>query len=210
MINGGIEMRILVLTKNIFHELELQRELQVLNHEVFVTRNERNNSLLANCGSVFDCLFLSETLSEKEFLTIVKESSSLFDGQIIRINVEEGQQIPASKEKLDVLYVDRSFVEIRELLDILNTKNDEHLMATSIEEFNRKLSKQEQLFFENLQEGKTISREDMCWLIWGEDESSSRKSQLSNLAKKINRKLDECNYTDKRIKTYWGKGYILQ
>lgn len=194
-------MRILVLTKNIFHELELQRELQVLNHEVFVTRNERNNSLLANCGSVFDCLFLSETLSEKEFLTIVKESSSLFDGQIIRINVEEGQQIPASKEKLDVLYVDRSFVEIRELLDILNTKNDEHLMATSIEEFNRKLSKQEQLFFENLQEGKTIAREDMCWLIWGEDESSSRKSQLSNLAKKINRKLDECNYTDKRIKT---------
>jgi hypothetical protein len=177
MINGGIEMRILVLTKNIFHELELQRELQVLNHEVFVTRNERNNSLLANCGSVFDCLFLSETLSEKEFLTIVKESSSLFDGQIIRINVEEGQQIPASKEKLDVLYVDRSFVEIRELLDILNTKNDEHLMATSIEEFNRKLSKQEQLFFENLQEGKTIAREDMCWLIWGEDESSSRKYQ---------------------------------
>ena len=135
-------MRILVLTKNIFHELELQRELQVLNHEVFVTRNERNNSLLANCGSVFDCLFLSETLSEKEFLTIVKESSSLFDGQIIRINVEDEQQIPAPKEKLDVMYVDRSFVEIREFLDILNTKNDEHLMATSIEEFNRKLSKQ--------------------------------------------------------------------
>ncbi len=34
-------MRILVLTKNIHHELVLQRELQILNHEVFVTRNER-------------------------------------------------------------------------------------------------------------------------------------------------------------------------
>lgn len=44
----------------------------------------------------------------------------------------------------------------------------------------------------------------------GNGGTNSRKSQLSILAKRINEKLDEYDYTEKRVRTAWGKGYILQ
>lgn len=203
-------MRILVLTKNIHHELVLQRELQILNHEVFVTRNERSICLVNECELVFDCLFLSETLSEKEFLSITKKAFSLFNGQIIRVIPENGEYPSHSKEASNVLNVSRSFVDLRDLLATLITKNDEYKEQVSLEQFIRKLSNNEQLLFEQLQEERPITREQLCQIIWQGDESKSRKSQLSYIAKKINTKLDASNYTDKRIKTYWGKGYILQ
>ncbi|MFR3687698.1 MAG: helix-turn-helix domain-containing protein, partial [Enterococcus sp.] len=87
---------------------------------------------------------------------------------------------------------------------------DEYKEQASLEEFIRKLSKNEQLLFEQLQEEQPITRQQLCQIIWQGDESKSRKSQLSYIAKKVNKKLAAYNYTDKRIKTYWRKGYILQ
>ena len=123
---------------------------------------------------------------------------------------ENGEYPSHSKEASNVLYVSRSFVDLRDLLATLITKNDEYKEQASLEQFIRKLSNNEQLLFEQLQEERPITREQFCQIIWQGDESKSRKSQLSYIAKKINTKLDASNYTDKRIKTYWEKGYILQ
>ena len=154
-------MRVMVLTKNIHHELVLQRELQILNHEVFVTRNARSMGLVNECELVFDCLFLSETLSEKEFLLITKKASPLFNGQIIRVIPENGEHQSNSKEASTVLYVSRSFVDLRNLLATLISKSDEYKEQASLEEFIRKLSKNEQLLFEQLQEEQPITRQQL-------------------------------------------------
>lgn len=203
-------MRILVLTKNISYELELQQELQSLNNEVFVTRNEFDDYLLTTCAELFNCLFVSETFSDKEFFDIYYEITPLYTGRVVRILPEDETPEQASKEGVNIAYVHRSFINLRDFLGAMVTTKKGNPNTISKEEFHRILSDKERMFFTSLENGEIISRQDMCWLLWGEGETASKKSQLSTLAKRLNIKLDEYNYTDRRIKTRWGKGYMLQ
>lgn len=203
-------MRILVLTKNISYELKLQQELQSLNNEVLVTRNEFDDCLLTDGAELFHCLFVSETFSDKEFFDIYCEVSALYSGRIVRILPEDESPEQSLKKGLDVAYVHRSFINLRDFLGTVVTTKNVNTKTISKEAFYSGLSDKERIFFSNLENGNIISRQDMCWLLWGECETASKKSQLSILAKRLNLKLDKCNYTDKRIKTHWGKGYILQ
>ena len=208
-------MRILVLTKNISYESKLQQELQVFNHEVLVTKNDLKDNLLTENAILFNLLFISELISEKEFVEVQQQLTPMYKGEIVRILPED--ELSASYEptevknsKVEITCISRSFVNLREFL--LNTAESNKLSAqlNSKEEFDDFLSKKEQILFRSLDEEQIISREELCWKIWGIKETASKKSQLSNLVKKINEKLDEHNYTNKRIKTYWGKGYLLK
>lgn len=208
-------MRILVLTKNISYETKLQQELQVFNHEVLVTKNDLKDNLLTDNAILFHLLFISELISEKEFVEVQQQLTPMYKGGIVRILPED--ELSASYEptevknsKVEITCISRSFVNLREFL--LNTAESNKLSAqlNSKEEFDEFLSKKEQILFRSLDEEQIISREELCWKIWGIKETASKKSQLSNLVKKINEKLDEHNYTSKRIKTYWGKGYLLK
>lgn len=208
-------MRIIVVTKNISYEVALQQELQALDCEVFVTRNDRKDELLIGGATFFDCLFISETFSDKEFLEMYQKAITVYHTRVVRL-MSEGETPPSPSKTEDdeqVSYVSRSFVDLRDFLAIVMeqlpraTGKAESLTK---EAFIKLLSNQERLLFQSLDEKIIISRSELCLKIWGEEVSTSRKSQLSSMVKKINEKLDKHEYIDKRIRTYWNKGYVLQ
>lgn len=204
-----------MVTKNISYEVTLQKEIQALNYEVFVTRNDREDGLLIGGATFFDCLFISETFSDKEFLELYQKSSIAYHTRIVRV-IPEGETSSSLSKKEDgeqISYVSRSFEDLRDFLAIIMEQLPQVTGKTeplTKEAFIKLLSNQERRLFQNLDEKKVISRPELCWKIWGKGESMSRKSQLSSIVKKINEKLDTYEYTDKRIRTYWGKGYVLQ
>ena len=204
-------MRIIILTKNISYEIDLQRELQILSHEVFVGRSTEEEEWLIESAKLFDCLFVSETIADPEFLLINQTLAPHYQQRIVRILAGDREQEGMIAKAENATYLNRSFVELREFLAALppNSRKLEKASVTK-ESFPKFLSLQEQIFFNNLGEEQFINREDLCWKIWGNGGTNSRKSQLSILAKRINEKLDEYDYTEKRVRTAWGKGYILQ
>lgn len=207
-------MRGIVVTKNISFESGLQKELQNLGHEVFATKTDQEYTFLLEAVTLFDCIFVSETLSDSEFLTIYQDILTVTDCPIVRILSESDQQEEPRKEESEVYYVKRSFVDLRDLFTTWVSSKQQPMKRskkTVIKElFLRSLSENELLFFNSLEEGKIISREEMCQKIWLDCETASRKSQLSNLAKRVNEKLEVYDDTAKRVITYWGRGYMLQ
>ena len=199
-------MRIIILTKNISYEIDLQRELQILSHEVFVGKNTEEAEWLIESAKLFDCLFVSETIADPEFLLINQALAPYYQKRIVRILPGNIEQEGRMEKAENATYLNRSFVELREFLAALPPIS----RKLEKESFPKFLSLQEQIFFNNLGEEQFINREDLCWKIWGNGGTNSRKSQLSILAKRINEKLDEYDYTEKRVRTAWGKGYILQ
>lgn len=202
-------MRMIILTKNISFETELQEELQILNHEVFVTRDE---TLLLELAEAFHYLFVSETISDHEFITLYSKVNFLYESRIVRVLPKQTQLASPLEKDMEVSYIQRSFVELRDFLGALpieDSKGKPKEILTQ-EEFYRRLSERERVLFNSLDETDPISRDDLCEKVWGESATTSKKVQLSELVKNINRKLETCKFTNKRIQTLWGKGYVFQ
>ena len=58
-------------------------------------------------------------------------------------------------------------------------------------------------------DGKVLSREKMCSLIWETEATRSNLCQLSNLANRIKKKLAIYQFPDGELTTSWNKGYFL-
>lgn len=204
-------MRVIVVTKNLAYERELQQDLQRLDYEVFVTRNAGKESVLRAGAAFFDGVILSETISEKECVAICREAADVYKRKLIRLLPENSS---GEKEPLAVAYVRRSFVELRDFLatwvSVAAVEEPLPDRPFSQEVFSRFLSPTERRFFEQLNEDTVISRQELCWNIWGEPATPSRKVQLSTIVKQLNRKLEKYGQTSKRVQTHWGKGYILE
>ncbi|WP_223273082.1 hypothetical protein [Enterococcus sp. OL5] len=85
-------MRIIILTKNISYEIDLQRELQMLSHEVFVGRTTKEEEWLIESAKLFDCLFVSETIADPEFLLINQTLAPHYQQRIVRILAGDREQ----------------------------------------------------------------------------------------------------------------------
>lgn len=208
--------RIMIVTKNALAEKSLQEQLHLLNYEVLCHQNTTVNDLLLSDGPAFllffDCLIVSESLSQIEYQTVLAD---LARKDIQLVVLRKSETIPTSEDGSNLLPIDASFEKLREIL--VNklgyacpdqTKNSSNMLSVQLNQIH--WTTKEQLLFELLQEnaGSCLSREDICMTMWGAY-SNSNKAQLSNLVKQIKEKLEISGIGSDKLMTLWGQGYRL-
>lgn len=112
-----------------------------------------------------------------------------------------------------------SLETFREVLSKQQTKKAKKIFSMkdnrnySIEEVQEllNLTKMEKRVFQELraEEGRIISRDELCRRVWNMESNPSTQSQVSTLIKKIKDKIANLGLNSKCIKTQWGMGYML-
>lgn len=214
---------ILLLTKNILVEQELQAKLQRLNYEVFccsnmfylMTQQVKKLPML----TYFDYIILSETISENEVRHLL---STLPESKIILRKLESEPEKPiegfhgrinehASVEELReslCRWAKRPVSQEMILSLVGNRIGEESEIQTT---GSLTLSKLERRALEKLYQakGKVISREDLCEYLWKDGATKSRLAQLSILVKKLRIAFQKDGVTGETVQTSWGEGYLL-
>lgn len=227
-------IRILLLTKNVLSEQELLQKLQRLNFEVFTSSSTLHLLLAedegASLAEYFSIVILSETISCHEVDSLlprlVKEGRLIFR-KADRSFVDEEKSILSQEQITGWIHSDASTEEIRELislpyynLGIQNQVNHSHSPTQSqfskidskqMENILASFSASEFKVFQKLKEerGHTVSREELCQLLWTES-TQSRMVQLSSLIKNMRLKFEANDVDGEIIQTVWRKGYILK
>ncbi|EOH94886.1 helix-turn-helix domain-containing protein [Enterococcus pallens] len=225
-------IRILLLTKNVLSEQELLQKLQRLNFEVFASSSTLELLLAGDEGAelaeYFSVIILSETISCHEVESILPRLVN--DGRLIfrkadRSFVEEEKSILNQEQITGWLHSDASTEEIRELISLpyynLGVENQgNHSFASGqfskldskhMENVLASFSASEFKVFQKLKQerGHTVSREELCQLLWTES-TQSRMVQLSSLIKNMRMKFESNDIDGEIIQTVWRKGYILK
>jgi len=202
---------VIILTKNILIEKELQAKLQRLNYEVFCCSNLfyliQLQKKFFSIINYFDIFIFNETVSENEMqqiLTYLPESKVILrklekepetqsegvDGWISeQLTIEELRENFCHWGKSPVYHYEE------------NKQVDKLLSLSSLE--RRTL---ECLYQAN---GQTISREDLCAYLWKDGATKSRLAQLSILIKKLRTAFKKSGVIGETIETSWGEGYQL-
>lgn len=190
-------MRILVLTKNVLAEQELQQQLQELDHEVYCSPSE--------------CYQVISTTKDRPielFFDVVIPSAMLTNAE-----VEVIQQALASKPLVCLPRMAHSSKEqLREqLYEVSVTEALDGTRRThGDQEINVKLSRKEQALFDLLQsKGTWVSRQEASRTLWETEPTNSTLSQLSSLAKRMNTKFEK-SHSNYSIETGWREGYRLK
>lgn len=222
--------KVLILTKNILAEQQLQKQLQLLNYEVFCSTEIFKNNQMITILQYFPIVMISETISNLEvekFLSLLDKGNNLVirltTDELIEENKEEwrekglfgwvSKQISSDsiREKLVLLqstyYEERLEQESKECPPVQKMEN-RSLQTTTGRVF---FSKKEERLFKLLLEarGSMLSRNDICEILWSEGETDSNRSQLSCIATKIKTKFKNIGYQGETIITKWGQGYAL-
>lgn len=218
--------RILILTKNLLAEQELQLTLQRSNEEVYCSFN-----LLINIEkhlrviSYFSVIIFSDTVSTQEFVkfhSLFKKTNQL----IIRkgnMSIMKNSEYSYLTDTVDY-WIDSNgtSVDVNNKISTLTDtiSNSEKKMEsikevprsnTSVGIFFSSLSMNEKKLLYHLVKatGGPVSRPELCYLLWGTELSSSQLSQLSSLRKRICRKLAGSNFSEDDLTISWKKGYLL-
>ncbi|MEO1771096.1 MULTISPECIES: winged helix-turn-helix domain-containing protein [Enterococcus] len=222
--------KVLILTKNILAEQQLQKQLQLLDYEVFCSKESFRNLKLLSITDFFPVIMLSETISNLEiekFLPYIDQTNSL----VVRLVMDE-----PNEEELRVwqelgvtggLAKSLSFDGFREELVRLQNAfykelhENKKLESPAIDKIENRtmetsagriyFSKKEERLFKMLLEAKgiLIPRSDICAVLWSEGETDSNRSQLSCITTKIKNKFKAAGYQGDTIITKWGQGYGL-
>lgn len=222
--------KVLILTKNILAEQELQKQLQQLNYEVFCSAEIYRNPQLFSIFQFFPIVMLSETISNYEvekLLEMTDSEQNLFVRLAMIETSENEQKYWEDKGRIHGLNKSASLDGIREKLVLLQSvyygqrlEKESHECTPIKKIENRSLetaqgrvffSKKEERLFKLLLESKEqlIPRDQICVTLWPEGETDSNRSQLSCIASKIKRKFREAGYDGETIITKWGQGYGL-
>ncbi|MGG5372130.1 winged helix-turn-helix domain-containing protein [Enterococcus sp. AZ196] len=228
---------ILILTKNLVIEQELQQRLQHLNYEVFCS------------VELFDRLRISEydQKEQKEWLdqflanyqvVIISETISDNEIQVILPNLRSEERIllrklgapPSAKEEEQIRALGlNDWITADQSIDVLREQLSEKLVTLPREEPNivvlysgqaksgnidnlkNNLSNRELTVLDCLiqAQGEVVSREALCTHLWNEAPNNSHLSQASVLIKRIKMKLEIAGYDPELLKTIWGRGYLL-
>ena len=231
---------ILILTKNLVLEQELQKQLQYLNYEVFCSvelleglkasrrQTDTQNDTLQRYLLNYQAIILSETIADseiRELLPILKsEKWGLLRKLGNKPNTNEEEQLK-SLGVIDWLFTDQSIDYLREQLSekltpyqkdetniVFLYKNDAIQETGNLVQLKRSLTKREQTTLDCLirSKGGVVSREDLCSHLWNERPNNSHLSQTSVLIKRIKMKLEIAGFDPEMIKTIWGSGYTLK
>lgn len=219
--------RILLLTKCVYANQELEQTIRRLGHEVLSSVSLidliKNGQVPKEFIREFHPILLSETISNEERKAIVKQLSTERTTivQLIEPQFSKEEQLMKQEEKNErCLSIEAPLEIIREILSIEppNSQNDNIFMMAkhgtySTEELltELQLTKLERRLLEELVEakGSTLSREELCRLIWKTEPSQSMQSQLSSLVRKIKEKLEGLGFNSNCLQTQWGQGYLL-
>lgn len=221
---------ILVLTKNLLTEKELQEQLQHLNYEVFcsvnILRQLQNKPNQTKVIKGYQVIIFSETVTNheiQELLLFIAAEGVLLVRKLMQEPTKQEQ------EELNQLGLDMwicaggSLDILREHLasQLLNHRKKENNnifffyqkedSPKTLEEFKKGLTKKEKTAFECLltNEGSLVSREMLCQYIWNGGPNNSRLTQISVLVKRLKQKLQEAGFQEELIETVWGCGYQL-
>lgn len=222
--------KILILTKNILAEQQLQKQLQLLDYEVFCTTDIFKKPRLYSIFQYFPIILLSETISNMEiekFLGAITREANL----IVRLIVDQSnEEVQVDWRAVGVdgeLVKNSSLDSLREKLVMLQSdyygqkeeKADQE--CPPIQKWEKRtietaggsvfFSKKEERLFKLLLESrdKLLSRHQICNILWPEGETDSNRSQLSCITSKIKAKFKEAGYEGETIITKWGQGYGL-
>lgn len=225
-------IRILLLTKNVLSEQELLQKLQRLNFEVFPSSSTLHLLLTedegADLAEYFSIVILSETISCREVENLlprlVKEGRLIFR-KADRSFVDEEKSMLNQEQITGWIHSDASTEEIRELISLpyfnLGVENQmshpltqgqfSKIDSNQMENVLASFSASEFKVFQKLKQerGHTVSREELCQLLWSES-TQSRMVQLSSLIKNMRIKFEANDVDGEIIQTVWRKGYILK
>lgn len=211
---------VLILTKNILHEIPFQQQIQSLDLEV-LTSSELLNELIRYQNdpellNYFSIIIFSETVSEDDLqniVPIVKKDGLSVIRMVERVPIKEGTK------QWELLGIDRwlsKLCSLEELRETVKNLQNEQIAVHSggnlpIDSKNipaEYFSKNERLVIKLLCDSpdEPVSRKELCEKIWGEDNVST-KSQLSALVARIKQKLLNIGFRGETIQTLWGKGY---
>jgi DNA-binding response OmpR family regulator len=219
--------RILLLTKCPHAELSIEETILKLGHEVFCSssllKSLKYKELSLDFLYNFQIILLSETIPNREveeLLIKIKHSNSMVV-QIVDIIPDEAELLKRTDQGICAFLPKKASLEgIRETLSfekIVDTNNSttELIIDADSDENDLlrilNLTTQERKLLQELIQvgGNVLSREDLCRRIWMKEPTSSTRSQLSSLIKRIKQKMDESYFDSNCVKTVWGKGYLF-
>lgn len=236
---GGIDMfPMLLLTKNVLSEIEFQKKLHYLNHEVFCSTSVLgvlNSDIdITQNLEIYQVIILSETIPNKEvenimpkiisknrviFRKILEEPKKKDEEFLIKNGItgflRNGISSDSLREeiasKIDETEIGKSMKNFSFTMHSSRFKEVDNKYRLHLDEATLRFSKLERQIFQKLisVDGKVVSREDLCRLIWNEEQTNSHMSQLSLLIKNIRMKLFERGFDGEIVETVWGQGYRL-
>lgn len=211
-------MKILILTKNVLVEQQLQNKLQELDHEVFCSckfiYQLSNSDVYLVSLDMFDVVILSETLPNVQVeatLNLLKRS-----GKIVFRKTDSVE----NADNLDFNYSYDGWINVTDSKDIIReTLASVDLMKLDTSErweiliFTKKLSVRENQLFELLYSarGKCVSHDTIYEKIFNGTKvsASSNAPYLAGLIRKIRKKIVSSEIENLDIITEHGKGYKL-
>ena len=224
--------RVLILTKNLLAEQELQYSLQRLNKEVYCSLAPLEQ-LNAHSEMIhyFSAVIFSDTISNLELskqLPVIKglglilirkgNKSELkhteYEWMIHQIDdwIEE-KMAPSEITELIARISSWLALPERKLFSLpsVNESETEEYPPINFLQFINGLSKHERFFLYQVYkaDGEIISREKLSQAIWEVESTPSILSRLSILSKQVRRKMVRAGFTENGIQTVWGKGYRL-
>lgn len=219
--------RILIITRNLLAEQDLQAILQRSNDEVYCSSDLMADARLSpEIIQYFSLVIFSDTVSTLD----ISKCYSFFKENGLAI-LRKGNKNDLKKSEFSYLieefddWIDRDASEIEIIEKIAKfTSGQKKAWAASDETSGSKKEKNADLFFFSLssnekkllyhlyqyqKEGRVLSREKLCQLIWESDVTKSNLCQLSNLTHRIKKKLTVNHFPDGELITSWNKGYFL-
>lgn len=152
-------------------------------------------------------------------LPVLKESKTAIIKKG-RLDLVSNSGDTSIKEEIDGwIDLEATDEEIFEIISTIPLADNQRKEITNEEKYSKKqsntfmfnLSNNERKFLILLcqAEGNSLSREELCFGIWGSRGTPSCLSQLSALAKRIKNKLVAFGYEEEDLATIWGSGYSL-
>lgn len=210
-------MRILVLTKCIFREEALERNLRLLGHEVFSSETMVEGPGAFGLVSFFHVIILSDTLFQKEQISIAKAVEPL---TIPMLKVSTSR-ISSSMDLIQgIIPQDCDVEKLRTIIESVVKKQVSVVHETPFFQVPNSKKINDEVKFSNLEKrlleclhqarGESISSEEICRILWKGELSHSRKSHISFLVNSIRKKLAKLTPEQYKIETDWGNGYSLK
>ncbi|MHC5372252.1 winged helix-turn-helix domain-containing protein [Enterococcus sp. LJL120] len=217
---------ILILTKNILAETQLEQQLKTLGYEVFCSTDVLESILLGygpRYFSLFEVIFISSTICDDEAKIIIEDNSDKIKFYRIE-DFDEEEPNAESWKRVGVTGLIRANCPTKILRELLSEKKDpnydNNFASDAYLEKNNKiinfdiflstLSAKEKDIFEILTSlnGTFITRDDLSIKLWGEVKASNL-AQLSQIISRIRTKIEKNNLESSYLITNWRKGYAL-
>lgn len=208
--------RILLLTRCIFAENELENIIRSLGYEVFVTSSlieaVQQKTLSEKFLQDFQLVILSQTIPHTQQHKLIQ---SLKKYRMIIVQVDQEEIQDQGAKNVLTIQPNMSFIELREVLNNGETlfykyQSGNQTLYRLLEQLDLS-GREEQLLQELVSAiGQVVTRETLTQKIWQGEVNNSTKGQLSSLVRRIKDKMKEAGFDSSTLQSVHGKGYMLK